>query len=139
MMDEQLATAGAKVARSCLQEASLELADVDMIVAAPARHGYRAALATHLAVPVDRITVADDEAYRLAAGGRTPFARPKNSRAAPAGCSSPPERESPPVPLSTARHLPVPYVPRVGDQCPMTKHGRTQYRPAQRLRRRIPQ
>ena len=60
-IDEQLAAAGAQVACSCLQEASLELADVDKIVAAPARQGYRAALATHLGVPVDRITVADDE------------------------------------------------------------------------------
>ncbi|HXL61962.1 MAG TPA: 3-oxoacyl-[acyl-carrier-protein] synthase III C-terminal domain-containing protein [Mycobacterium sp.] len=65
-MDEQLAAAGAQVARSCLQEASLGLADVDVIVAAPARHGYRAALATHLGVPVDRITVADDERMHTA-------------------------------------------------------------------------
>jgi 3-oxoacyl-[acyl-carrier-protein] synthase-3 len=64
MLDEQLAAAGAQVARSCLEEASLELADVDMIVAAPAR--YRAALATHLDVPVDRITVADDEGMHTA-------------------------------------------------------------------------
>jgi 3-oxoacyl-[acyl-carrier-protein] synthase-3 len=64
MLDEQLAAAGAQVARSCLVEASVELADVDMIVAAPAR--YRAALATHLDVPVDRITVADDEGMHTA-------------------------------------------------------------------------
>ena len=65
-MDQQLAAAGAQVACSCLQEASFSLADVDMIVAAPARHGYRAALAAHLGVPVDRITVADDEAMHTA-------------------------------------------------------------------------
>jgi 3-oxoacyl-[acyl-carrier-protein] synthase-3 len=65
-MDEQFAAAGAQVAHSCLQEASLEPADVDMIVAAPARHRYRAALATHLGVPVDRITVADDEGMHTA-------------------------------------------------------------------------
>jgi hypothetical protein len=49
------------VARSCLREAALGLSDVDMIVAAPARRGYRAALASHPGVPVERITVADDE------------------------------------------------------------------------------
>lgn len=65
-MDERFATAGSEVARSCLREASLELADVDMIVAAPARQEYRAALATHLGVPVDRVTVADDERMHTA-------------------------------------------------------------------------
>jgi 3-oxoacyl-[acyl-carrier-protein] synthase-3 len=65
-MDEQFAAAGARVARNCLQEASLGLSDVDIIVAAPARHAYRAALATHLAVPVERITVADDESMHTA-------------------------------------------------------------------------
>lgn len=65
-MDEQFAAAGAHVARNCLQEASLGLSDVDIIVAAPARHAYRAALATQLAVPVERITVADDESMHTA-------------------------------------------------------------------------
>jgi 3-oxoacyl-[acyl-carrier-protein] synthase-3 len=64
--DEQFACAGAQVARSCLQEASLELSDVDVIVAAPARQGYRAALAAQLAVPVERIAVADDQAMHTA-------------------------------------------------------------------------
>jgi len=50
-MDEQFAAAGAEVAQSCLQEASLGLSEVDIIVASPARHGYRAALAAKLAVP----------------------------------------------------------------------------------------
>src|SRR5271166_5548979 len=49
-----------------LQEASLGLSDVDIIVAAPARHAYRAALAAQLAVPVERITVADDESMHTA-------------------------------------------------------------------------
>jgi 3-oxoacyl-[acyl-carrier-protein] synthase III len=66
-LDEQLAVAGAQVARSCLQEASLELSDVDFIVAAPARPGYRAALAAQLAVPIERIAAADDEAMHTAA------------------------------------------------------------------------
>jgi 3-oxoacyl-[acyl-carrier-protein] synthase III len=65
-LDEQLAVAGAQVARSCLQGASLSLSDVDIIVAAPARHGYREALAAHLALPVDRIVVADDESMHTA-------------------------------------------------------------------------
>ncbi|MDT5206274.1 MAG: 3-oxoacyl-[acyl-carrier-protein] synthase [Mycobacterium sp.] len=65
-MDEQFAAAGAQAARSCLLEASLGLMDVDVIVAAPARHGYRAALAAQLAVPEERITVADDETMHTA-------------------------------------------------------------------------
>jgi 3-oxoacyl-[acyl-carrier-protein] synthase-3 len=65
-MDERFAEAGAQVAQSCLQEASLGLSDVDMIVASPARHGYRAALAAKLAIPVERITVADDESMHTA-------------------------------------------------------------------------
>ena len=65
-MDEQFAAAGAQVARSCLQEASLGLSDIDVIVAAPARHAYRAALAAGLEVPVERITVADDEGMHTA-------------------------------------------------------------------------
>jgi 3-oxoacyl-[acyl-carrier-protein] synthase III len=60
-MDERFATAGSQVVQSCLGEASLGLADVDMIVAAPARHAYRAALASRLGVPLGRVTVADDE------------------------------------------------------------------------------
>jgi 3-oxoacyl-[acyl-carrier-protein] synthase III len=65
-MDKQFAAAAAQVAQSCLQEASLGLSDVDVIVAAPARHGYRAALAAQLAIPVERITVADDESMHTA-------------------------------------------------------------------------
>ena len=66
-MDEQFAAAAAEVARRCLQEASLGLSDVDAIVAAPARQGYRAALAARLGVPVGRIIVADDENMHTAA------------------------------------------------------------------------
>ncbi|OBF93808.1 3-oxoacyl-ACP synthase [Mycobacterium sp. 852002-51163_SCH5372311] len=65
-VDEKFAAAGAQVARGCLQEASLGLSDVDFIVAAPARHGYRAALAARLAVPVERIIVAEDESMHTA-------------------------------------------------------------------------
>jgi 3-oxoacyl-[acyl-carrier-protein] synthase III len=66
-MDECLAATGAQVARSCLKTAGLELSDVAVIVAAPSRYGYRAALATGLDVPVGRIAVADDERMHTAA------------------------------------------------------------------------
>lgn len=83
-MDQRLAEAAAQVADECLRDSSLGLADVDVIVAAPARRAYRAALASRLGVPVERITVAGDEkmhtaslavafdngAARLAEGGR---------------------------------------------------------------------
>lgn len=65
-MDEKFATAGAQVARTCLQEASLALSDVDVIVAAPARPEFRAALATQLGVPVGRIAVANDASMHTA-------------------------------------------------------------------------
>jgi 3-oxoacyl-[acyl-carrier-protein] synthase-3 len=65
-MDEQFAIAGAQAACSCLQEASLELSEVDVIVAAPGRAGYRAALAAHLAVPLESITSAQDPAMHTA-------------------------------------------------------------------------
>ena len=66
-MDDQFAGAGAEVARRCLREASLELTDIDGIVAAPARAGYRAALAVRLGVPVARIAVAADQRMHTAA------------------------------------------------------------------------
>ncbi|WP_237572403.1 3-oxoacyl-[acyl-carrier-protein] synthase III C-terminal domain-containing protein [Mycolicibacterium lacusdiani] len=66
-MDEQFARAGAEVARRCLRASSLQVADVDVIVAAPARRGYHTALAEHLGVPVARIVVADDEGMHTAA------------------------------------------------------------------------
>src|SRR6478736_4486916 len=66
-MDEQFAGAGAEVARRCLREASLELTDIDVIVAAPARAGYRAALAARLGVPVERVAVAADQRMHTAA------------------------------------------------------------------------
>lgn len=66
-MDEQFATAGAEAARHCLRDASLELDEVDQIIAAPARERYRAALATGLDVPVERIIVAADSRMHTAA------------------------------------------------------------------------
>lgn len=66
-VDEQFATAGAEAARQCLRRAALELSNIDAIVAAPARAGYRTALAAHLGVPVSRVTVAADERMHTAA------------------------------------------------------------------------
>lgn len=65
-LDEQFATAGAQAARDCLVESGLELSDVAIIVAAPARESYRTALATRLGVPVDKIAVANDPAMHTA-------------------------------------------------------------------------
>ncbi len=59
--DASLATAAARAVRDCLHDSALTLADVDVIVAAPARREYRAALATRLDIPPERIVVADDE------------------------------------------------------------------------------
>lgn len=66
-MDEHFAAAGAEVADRCLQESDVGLSDIDVVVAAPARAGYRAALAAKLAIPVDRIVVAHDERMHTAA------------------------------------------------------------------------
>ena len=47
-------------------DSALTLSDIDVIIAAPARHGYRAALATHLDVAPERIVVAEDEKMHTA-------------------------------------------------------------------------
>ena len=52
--------------RNCLRDSALTLSDIDVIVAAPARHGYRAALATQLDVAPERIVVAEDEKMHTA-------------------------------------------------------------------------
>jgi 3-oxoacyl-[acyl-carrier-protein] synthase-3 len=66
-MDEAYAAAGAKVASECLDGASIDLAGVDLVLAAPARPGFRAGLATRLGVPEERIAVADDDRTHTAA------------------------------------------------------------------------
>jgi 3-oxoacyl-[acyl-carrier-protein] synthase-3 len=66
-MDEQFAAAAAEAARVCLDENSTRVSDIDMIVAAPARPGYRTALSSRLGVPVDRISVAGDQHMHTAA------------------------------------------------------------------------
>lgn len=60
-MDVQFAAAAAEAAHACLDAQSVRLSDIDVIAAAPARQGYRTALGGRLGVPVDRISVADDE------------------------------------------------------------------------------
>ena len=50
----EFAAAAAEAVRACLDEHSVRLSDIDMIVAAPARPGYRAALSSRLGVAVDR-------------------------------------------------------------------------------------
>ena len=66
VLDERLANTAAQAVRNCLRDSALTLANIDVIVAAPARHGYRAALATHLDVPTARVIVADDEKMHTA-------------------------------------------------------------------------
>jgi 3-oxoacyl-[acyl-carrier-protein] synthase III len=62
----EFAAAGAAAARGCLAKSSLGLDDIHAIVAAPAVRGYRAALATELRVPVERISVAADKRIHTA-------------------------------------------------------------------------
>lgn len=59
--ETQAAAAAALATDKCLSASSLQLGDVDAIVAAPARSQYRAALAGHLGIPAEKIIVADDE------------------------------------------------------------------------------
>ena len=66
VLDERLAATAAQAARNCLIDSGLTLSDIDVIIAAPARHGYRAALARHLDVPPERIVVAEDEKMHTA-------------------------------------------------------------------------
>ena len=66
VLDERLATTAAKAARNCLRGSALTLSDIDVIVAAPGRRGYRAALATQLDVAPERIVVAEDDKIHTA-------------------------------------------------------------------------
>ena len=66
-LDERFADAAARAARDCLCADDLHPAQLDAIVAAPARPGFRTALAARLDVPVDRITVAADATMHTAA------------------------------------------------------------------------
>jgi 3-oxoacyl-[acyl-carrier-protein] synthase III len=112
-LDERYASASAAAVTSCLARASRGLDEVDTIVAAPARPGYRAALATRLGVTETRISVAEDVRmhtaalvgaldhgrHRMAAGTRTLIV------AAGAGVTAGAALyEEPPVPDTVRRH-----------------------------------
>ena len=60
-MEAELAAVSAQVARSCLDEASLNLDDLALIVATPAHPRYREELAVALGIPIERIAVAADD------------------------------------------------------------------------------
>lgn len=66
-LDDTLALAAAKVAGDCLAGEASNLADIDLIVAAPAHPAFAAALASHLGVPRERIAVADEARTHTAA------------------------------------------------------------------------
>jgi 3-oxoacyl-[acyl-carrier-protein] synthase III len=61
MLDERFAVTAAQAVDECLAESSLQLDDIDVIVAAPGRPRYRTALAARLGVPEEQIIVAEDE------------------------------------------------------------------------------
>ena len=66
-MDKQFGEAAVKAVRDCMDTAVVPLSAVDVIVAAPARRGFVAALAAGLGVPADRIVAAQDEHIHTAA------------------------------------------------------------------------
>ena len=69
VFDERLAAAAAHATRNRLECEGLTLSDVGAIVAAPARQGYRAALARQLDVSPERVIVGDDERTHTASLG----------------------------------------------------------------------
>ena len=66
-LDERFAEVAAEAAEACLTEHSVRLSDIDMIIAAPARPGYRDALSARLGVETERISIADDQGLHTAA------------------------------------------------------------------------
>jgi 3-oxoacyl-[acyl-carrier-protein] synthase III len=59
--DGQFAEAAAQAAQTCLRASALTLDDIDAIVAAPARSGFRAALSARIGFSETRIIVGDDQ------------------------------------------------------------------------------
>ena len=59
-IDEQFAAAASHAVEKCLRASSLQLADIDVIVAAPARPLYRADIAKRLGVLEEEIVIAGD-------------------------------------------------------------------------------
>jgi 3-oxoacyl-[acyl-carrier-protein] synthase-3 len=66
LMDETFAVAAAKVAFECLDRGSTDLADIDLVVAAPARAGFTAGLASDLGIAAERVAVAPDDRIHTA-------------------------------------------------------------------------
>jgi 3-oxoacyl-[acyl-carrier-protein] synthase-3 len=62
----ELAAAGAQAAWRCLDDASLGVSDIAVIIAAPPQQQFRVELAARLGVPVGRIAVATDERMHTA-------------------------------------------------------------------------
>jgi 3-oxoacyl-[acyl-carrier-protein] synthase III len=60
-LDERFAATAALAVGECLHRSSLDLDDIDVIVAAPGRLRYRTSLAARLGVPEEQIIVARDE------------------------------------------------------------------------------
>ncbi len=65
--DDRFATVAADAARACLEQNGVPLAEVDLIIAAPARPHYRDALSKLLGLPAERVCVADDHRMHTAA------------------------------------------------------------------------
>ena len=65
-LDKRLAIAAVRAALLCLDESPVALADIDAVIASPARRGFRSALAGHLGMPIERIIVAEDEKMHTA-------------------------------------------------------------------------
>lgn len=59
-LDERFADAAAEIARRCLHEETLDISDIGIVIAAPARRAYRTALAERLGIPERAVVVADD-------------------------------------------------------------------------------
>jgi 3-oxoacyl-[acyl-carrier-protein] synthase III len=66
-LDERMAAAAAKAAQACLEAQGVALSAVDVIIAAPARPGFRAELGERLKVPAEQVIIADDERMHTAA------------------------------------------------------------------------
>jgi 3-oxoacyl-[acyl-carrier-protein] synthase III len=67
LIGDVFATAAVKVASECLERASFDPADLDLVLAAPARADIRNALASYLGVPVEKVADAGDERVHTAA------------------------------------------------------------------------
>lgn len=65
--DGRFARVAAEAARACLEQQGVPLADVDLVIAAPARPQYRQALRVLLGLPAEKICVADDHRMHTAA------------------------------------------------------------------------